>query len=313
MLKNTKQEIKSLQSHELDHIIQMLENDKSFPERTISLISQKIDDAVNQIQDIFNIVKQSDTIPLNEIKENILPIIKVASATPHFFHLFFKLQSSDEYTYRHNIGVGIIATLIGKWLSLPEKLLAKLTIAAILHDIGKVKIPLEILNKPGKLTKVEYEIVKQHTILGYEILKKSEGVSEDISLVALQHHEREDGKGYPYGIQGNEISYLAKIVAIADVFHAMSSNRVYHDATPFYIVIRQMNDDVFGKFDPTILVPFISKIMNSLIGNKVLLTDGSYGVIKMVNPYDLTNPLVQINNKIIDLSIEKSIQIERII
>ncbi|MEH7236499.1 HD-GYP domain-containing protein [Bacillus sp. JJ1562] len=315
-MKNDRTKITIIQPNELDRIIDGFDSDYSGGNSNkppVSVITEKLEEAIDQVEDIFYFVRRHTKLPLAEIKRTVIPIIQTASEIPQFFHLFYQLQSADDYTYRHNIGVGVIATLIGKWLSLSDKDLSALTIAATLHDIGKTKIPTEILNKPGKLTKAEYEIVKKHTIYGYEILKNTDGINHEISLVALQHHEREDGKGYPFGLKGSKISYLSKIVAVADVFHAMSSNRVYHDATPFYQVIKQMNDDMFGKLEPTILVPFLQHIMNALIGHRVLLTDSKIGSIKYINPYDLLNPLVEVSNTIIDLSVQKSIQIERVL
>ncbi|MDR4888630.1 HD-GYP domain-containing protein [Fredinandcohnia sp. QZ13] len=315
-MKNDQTKITVIQPEEFDSIIDGLDNGYNGElsiKQPVSIITGKLEEAIDQVEDIFYFVKRHTMLPLAEIKQTVIPIIQTASEIPQFFYLFYQLQSADDYTYRHNIGVGVIATLIGKWLSLSDEDLSALTIAATLHDIGKTKIPTEILNKPGKLTKDEYEIVKKHTMYGYEILKNTDGISHEISLVALQHHEREDGKGYPFGLKGSKISYLSKIVAVADVFHAMSSNRVYHDATPFYQVIKQMNDDMFGKLDPTILVPFLQQIMNALIGHHVLLTDGQIGKIKYINPYDLLNPLVEVSNTIIDLSVQKTIQIERVL
>lgn len=315
-MKNDQTKITVIQPDELDSIIDRLDSGYNRGESTqpaVSRINGILEEAIDQVEDIFYFVKRHEKLPLTEIKQTVIPIIQTASEIPQFFHLFYQLQSADDYTYRHNIGVGVIATLLGKWLSLSEEDLTALTIAATLHDIGKTKIPTEILNKPGKLTKAEYETVKKHTVYGYEILKNTEGVSHKISLVALQHHEREDGRGYPLGLKGSKISYFSKIVAVADVFHAMSSNRVYHDATPFYQVIRQMNEDMYGKLDPTILMPFLQQIMNALIGHQVLLTDGRIGMIKFINPYDLLNPLVEVSNTIIDLSVQKSIQIERVL
>ena len=167
----------------------------------------------------------------------------------------------NEYTYRHNICVGVIATYIGKWLGLSEEELSKLTLAATLHDIGKTMISGSILNKPGKLTELEYEEMKHHTIYGYRLIKKIPGLHPSIALTALQHHEREDGQGYPLGINGYHIHSFSKIVAIADIFHAMSSHRVYHEAIPFYEVIAQMKENVFGKLNPEILLVFLNKMM----------------------------------------------------
>jgi len=280
---------------------------------TIKEISRKIEDASKQMEEIFKHMRSGARLPIKEFQESILPTIQQASEIPHIFHLFYELNEKDEYTYRHMICVGIIANLIGKWLHLSNEDLTVLTLGASMHDVGKTKISTEILNKPGKLTKEEYEEMRLHTIYGYELLKDIESLDHRIALIALQHHEREDGKGYPLGLQGDEISYFAKIVAIADVFHAMSSSRVYHQASPFYTVMKQMQRDAYGKLDPTIVLTFLNKMMNSLVGKRVKLTDGSIGTITMINPYDPIRCLIQVDGHHIDLRYNTAVQIERII
>lgn len=280
---------------------------------TIKEISLKIEDASKQMEEIFNFISESGQIPLEEIQESILPTIKQAAEIPHVYHLFYELNAKDEYTYRHTICVGIIANLIGKWLHLEPQDLEDLTLGATLHDIGKTKIRTEILNKPGKLTKEEYEEMRLHTVYGYELLKNIESIDEEIALIALQHHEREDGKGYPLGLESDQISYFSKIVAVADVFHAMSSSRVYHQPSPFYTVMKQMQKDAYGKLEPTIVLTFLNKMMNSLVGKRVLLTDKTVGTITMINPYDPIRCLIQVDGHHIDLRYNSQIQIERII
>jgi HD-GYP domain-containing protein (c-di-GMP phosphodiesterase class II) len=200
-----------------------------------------------------------------EVREKIIPPIQEAAENPNVFQLFSQLQSRDDYTYRHNIGVGVIAALIGKWMNLSGSTLSLLTLSATLHDVGKMKVPLDILNKPGRLTDEEFKHIKKHTIHGYDLIKSTVGLSHRTALVALQHHEREDGSGYPFQLKGEKIDLLSKIVGVADVFHAMTSNRVYHDASPFFHVMKQMNDDVFGKLNPEVVTTFVQHIMNKRI------------------------------------------------
>ncbi|MCD9022085.1 HD-GYP domain-containing protein [Cohnella silvisoli] len=202
---------------------------------------------------------------------NIIPMIHHTTEHQNLFGLFATLQSKDDYTYRHNLGVGVISTLIGQWLDMEESDLSELTMAATLHDVGKVKIPLDILNKPGKLTDEEYAMMKKHAEFGYEIIKQTPGTNHRQALVALQHHERQDGSGYPHGIQSSDIDLFSRIIAVADIFHAMSSRRSYRNASPFYDILRQMQNDTFGALDPEITRLFLGKIMQSLIGNEVLL------------------------------------------
>ncbi|MGE7601503.1 HD-GYP domain-containing protein [Peribacillus sp. NPDC097675] len=276
----------------------------------------QINNITVQIKNIFDDIRKEEKIQrhtIDGIQAEIVPVIQEAAKIPDIYYLFEEMQSKDEYTYKHNIGVGIIATYLGKKLGLSNESLSNLTLAATLHDVGKTRIPESILDKPGKLTLAEYEEMKRHTIYGYELLKNIPDLHPSIALTALQHHEREDGHGYPLNLNGNNIYYLSKVVAIADVFHAMSSNRVYHQAMPFYMVIEQMNRDVFGRFNPEILLVFINTLMETLIGKEVMLTNQQTGTILMIHPYDPLKVLMKTDSGIVDLRMEKELQIERII
>lgn len=276
-------------------------------------IHQDIEKASKQIESIFIDIQHNGKIHLQEIEESIVPLIKQATEIPHLYHLFYELKSKDEYTYMHSISVGIIATQIGEWIGLSDQELNELALAAVLHDIGKSKIPSHILNKPGKLTEAEFKKMKLHTIYGYDILKEVPNIGNSILQVVLQHHEREDGGGYPFSLKGNEIHLYAKIVAIADVFHAMSSVRVYHDAAPFYEVMKSLYTDAFGKLDPQILLVFINKMMESLVGRQVLLSNEQLGKLVFINRYDPFRSLVQIDKEIIDLRKHPDLQIKKIL
>lgn len=287
-------------------------DDHLWKKKNKNQVEQSIQSATTEIKQIFDETKYSKTLPLIEIKKNIIPLIQDTVSSSNFYELFTVLQSKDDYTYRHNISVGILSTLIGRWLNLPASELSLLTLGATLHDIGKAKIPEEILHKPNRLTAKEYEMMKKHTIYGYELIKNTVGMSHRCALIALQHHEREDGRGYPFGLRGNKIDFLSKIVAVADVFHAMTSDRVYRRARPFYQVINQMHYDSFEAFDPLIVNVFMQKLMYTLIGRNVLLTDGRIGEVIMINPIDPFNPLVRTEGEYVDLSRERTIRIEKI-
>ncbi len=269
--------------------------------------------ASEEIKEIFHFVREKKTVPYEEINKTIIPTIHQATEYPSLFSVLSGLQAKDDYTYRHNIGVGVISTMIGKWLGLGEEELSVLSMAATLHDIGKVQIDDDILNKPGRFTNEEYLLMKKHTLYGYEILQKTPGLSPRIPLVALQHHEREDGGGYPHGLKGDRIDFYSKIVGVADIFHAMTSKRVYKDATPFYQVIRQMQEDGFGKLEPMICKLFIQRLMELSIGDDAVLTDGRRCKIVIVNPLDIVNPLVQVEGKYIDLSKERELHIKTLV
>ncbi|WP_282937604.1 HD-GYP domain-containing protein [Paenibacillus sp. RC67] len=264
-------------------------------------------------KELIESIKSTRKIPVIEIRKEILPIIHDVSAQDNIFQLIELVRAKDDYTYQHNIGVGILSTRIGRWMNLSEPELANLSLAATLHDIGKVKIPDEILNKPGKLTDAEYELVKKHTIFGYEMLRETQGISHRIALVALQHHEREDGNGYPLGLKKPKIDLLSSIVSVADIFHAMSSKRPYHEPLPFYEIVSQMQRGKFGELDPRIILLFVENTIQRLIGKQVVLTDGRVGEVVYLNPHHMEAPLVRVEDDFIDLSRERSLQIQEIL
>lgn len=273
---------------------------------------QMANSVVDSSKEMFESYRISRKIPLADIRKDVVPVIQEISRNPDIFALFSSVQGRDDYTYQHNVGVGVLSTLIGRWLNMSEAELSVLSLAATLHDIGKLKIPVEILNKPGKLTDEEFNLVKKHTIYGYEMLKETTGANSRITLAALQHHERNDGKGYPLGLKDEQIDSYSKIVAVADIFHAMSSKRPYHEAMPFHVIVDQMRRGSFGALDPHIVSVFLENIVKRTVGREVVLTDGRVGEIVYLNPHDIETPLIRINDEYIDLSKIKELNIREI-
>lgn len=172
-----------------------------------------------------------------------------------------EIDKKDEYTRKHCTHVSVYATIIAKELQLQQAQIEKLMIAALFHDVGKVRVPSHILKKPTKYTVEEYEIMKSHPVHTYEILK--DAYSEEIALIASSHHERMDGKGYPNGLFGHEISIEARILCVADAFHAMTSKRKYQDRRDTKDAIKELMAYANTQFDPQV----IQALENILIKN----------------------------------------------
>ncbi|MCX7653656.1 MAG: HD domain-containing protein [Fervidobacterium sp.] len=163
------------------------------------------------------------------------------------------IDKRDKYTHQHSKNVAMYSVEIGRRMKLNQQMLEKLEFSAILHDVGKIGIPDSILLKPGKLTNEEYQVIKNHTVYGAEILSEIKYVDEDIISGALEHHERLDGSGYPYGKKNGEISLFGRIIGVADVFDALSSKRTYKEAWDVSDVLSLIKSDVEkGKFDENI-------------------------------------------------------------
>ncbi|MGO4889428.1 HD-GYP domain-containing protein [Anaerobacillus sp. MEB173] len=169
------------------------------------------------------------------------------------------LDSRDSYTKHHSEKVATYAVEIAEKMNLSKKQCEIIRIGSLLHDIGKIGIPESILNKPGKLTDEEYNIIKSHPVVGYEMIKHVESFKHDGVLdIVLYHHERYDGKGYPSGLKGEEIPLFARIVAVADTFDAMSSKRIYRKELSVDYVLNEMAENKGLQFDPEIMDVFLS-------------------------------------------------------
>ena len=204
------------------------------------------------------------------------------------------LRSVDEYTFAHSVNVAVVAIVIGKALGYNQLRLRDLGIGAILHDIGKTEIPLEILNKPGRLEASEVEIMKKHTEYGYEILKRHRDISTLSRGIPLMHHERIDGSGYPYGKKGDEIHEFAKIVAIADTYDAMTSNRIYKQKVAPDKAIEYLVSTGNYNFDYNIVKLFLNHVTLYPVGTIVRLNTAQKGIVIDNNQYSPTRPIVRI-------------------
>ncbi|WP_069997236.1 HD-GYP domain-containing protein [Cellulosilyticum sp. I15G10I2] len=200
------------------------------------------------------------------------------------------LKMNDDYTYQHCIGVAILTTIVCNKMGIRKDHAHKIVMGALMHDIGKIIIPKNTLNKPEKLTQEEYELLKTHVEIGYRIVEKNSSVSPITKLAVLCHHEREDGSGYPLG-KGDELHIGAKIVGVCDVFHALMSNRPYRQALSVkeVIAIAQMEK---------INVP-IRQVVESIlafypVGSTVLLSNGDIGIVEKNFVQDVARPLVKV-------------------
>lgn len=235
--------------------------------------------------------------------EDTYSIVKVMNEEKEF----------DEYTYTHSINVAIYAMLIGKWMKLDQESIQKLIVAGLLHDVGKMKIPYDVLNKKSKLTDAEFALLKKHPEFGYDIVKEQNGISEDISRAVLLHHERMDGSGYPYHCAGEDINLYARIIAVADVYDAITTNRVYKSKRTPFEAFNIFKTEEVKNMDPRIVHAFITNISIHYVGMNVLLNTGEVGKIVYIPPQSVSNPIVGLNHDYIDLSKDQEKNIVKVV
>ncbi len=274
---------------------------------------KNFDNTVAGLKGTFaRILESSDIDGVAQLTKQVDTIMRKADGSYHVFDMLNCMREYDDVTFAHSISVSILCNLIGEWLRLSNSDIYSLTMSGILHDIGKMQIPNEIISKPGKLTEEEFHIVQQHPKLGYQILSKLD-LDEHVKYAALMHHERCDGKGYPMQIGKNKIDYFSKIVMLADVYDAMTADRSYRKGMCPFKALDIMLEDGFEKYDPAVLMLFVEKTVQSYIGATVLLSDDRAGEIVAVNREAWTRPLIRIKNEFVDLYRDKSIKIAKIV
>ncbi len=269
------------------------------------------DKAVSEMKSMFDQAFQYGFVAPESIDQTYDPLVESMQLETDVVGLLLTLNSKDDYTYEHCIQVGMLSFYIAKWLGHTDEEAYGIGKAGFLHDIGKSKIHRTILLKPSRLTDDEYEHIKRHTEYGYEIIMKSLN-DRTAAYAALQHHERANGKGYPFGITYDWVQPASKIVAVADIYSAMISSRIYKEKQDLFVVLKELYDLSFSELDPTITQTFIRRMIPNFIGKEALLTNGEVGEIVMNHTTELFQPLVRIGSEFLDLS-RVDIEIERIL
>lgn len=235
------------------------------------------------------------TVNKEELLSKTISLVSPKQTTLDVFDMLHNMRQVNDSTYAHSLNVAIISRIIGKWLHFSNEELDTPTLAGLLHDIGKTKIPDEVLNKDGKLTDEEFQMIRNHPKYGYDILK-SQPLNSHIKKAALMHHERCDGSGYPMGLTMEEIDDYALIIAIADVYDAMTAARSYRAPLCPFEVIAEFEKDGLQKYKPKYILTFLENIANAYQNNRVMLSDGTSARIVLLNHRRLSKPLVQLDD-----------------
>lgn len=206
---------------------------------------------------------------------------------------FGMLEQHDHYTYMHSINVALLGTLLGLELNYTPQQLQDLALGALLHDVGKMLIPQDILNKPGQLSQEEYALMKRHPLMGTSIMGEMVDNEEQLTAM-LQHHERWQGQGYPQGLVGEDIHPYAQIVAVADVFDALTSHRPYRPAFPPYHAVELIMKGEGSEFSPKVVRALLRTVVLYPANTMVLLNTGEVGQVVGVPTHAPTRPRVRV-------------------
>lgn len=205
-----------------------------------------------------------------------------------------RIRDKDSYLMEHSVNLSVLMSVFSKSIDLSNRVMHQAIVGALLHDIGKILVPDSVLHKPGKLTEQEFSIMKMHVNFGKDILQISEGVSDLSVLIASQHHERVDGSGYPEGLKGDEISTYGRMVAIVDVYDAITADRCYHQGMTPTQGIRKLLEWSDHHLDRSLVNQFIRCIGIYPVGSLVLLESGRLGAVIQANEADQRLPILRI-------------------
>jgi len=236
--------------------------------------------AVRQVKDVLLETRETGKLVIDpqSIYSTVSEFTDQLLSSNALVYSLNELRSQDDYTFAHSVNVCVLSLLTGITLGYTNTRLMELGLGAMLHDIGKMKVPTELLNKPGKLTEEEFSIIKQHAFWGYELIQNAGNLGEVPAIIAYQHHESLDGSGYPLGVAGDQFNEYAQIVSIADKFDALTANRVYHPPFPAHEAFEMCAGSGNYWFTERVVKSFLYNIAAYPEGTPVKLSNGLVAV-----------------------------------
>lgn len=315
--------IKSLQSRHINEVFIMLEEppDKSadltpdntdIPQQPVAgvQIGEVYGKAIDFVENFMADLRQNKQIDIESVEKTVSYFSDNMLSDTDLLKQVRLIKNKDAYLYTHSVNVSVLSIMMGRWLQFDPATIKKLGVAGMLHDIGKVHIPDEILNKPAALSENEYEIIKNHSVIGYRLMREYDSIDTQIMYAVLMHHERMDGSGYPAGLSHGKIPSLASVVAIADTYDAITSKRVYSEKrTPYIAADIILKESLAGKVDPVISKVFYDNLLALSVDDRVLLSNREIGQVVLINPLKPAYPVVKVKDDLYYLEREPSLKI----
>ena len=272
---------------------QLSESDDSFPLALKSSIETRVQTA-RLVKSIMAEIRLGKSVDTPAAKEAVAACVDNVMMNQDASMLLTRLRNKDEYTSEHSLNVAIISIAFGRHLGMDRKELNVVGLCGLLHDMGKMLTPKEILTKPGRLNREEMEIMKRHPADGREILLDTREVMDTVIDTAFGHHERLNGQGYPRGVGGNEIPFYTRIVTIADVFDAITGDRVYRQGDTAEPALGILHKNAGITFDESLVIKFIQTIGTYPLGTIVEMTNGEVGIVVDNNPSHRLRPKIKL-------------------
>ncbi len=295
--------------------VYIVDNLDDVPEN-IGIISKRLKrNTVNAVRGLFSHIEignqEAQATSFLEMRHLLDEIIDELSADHSMLINMADIKAHDEYTYYHSVSVASLSIFLGIAANMNRNALYKLGMGALMHDIGKVFIPKDLINKPSALTDEEFEKMKRHSSFGYDYLREQWGGPIESVVAVLTHHERYDGGGYPLGLMGDKQPLEGKIIALSDVYDAMTSDRPYHSALPPSEAIEHIMGNSGIMFDPQVVSTFMRKVVPYPIGSRVKLSNGQCAIVienqmdalmrPKVKVIHIDNKEARVDDKVLDL------------
>ena len=271
------------------------EDEELVAREDVSLETKK--KTLENMQEILEDLSQGKATSIVPLGQNVSQMAEEVKAHKELVIPLIQLKKHDDLTFTHSLNVAVISLFIAKFLGLKDEELTNLGLGALLHDLGKLVIPPEILNKPSKLSEEEYEIVQKHPLSAKNILDEKTQLSEKVKEIPLQHHERIDGSGYPFHLTKEEISIFSRIVAVADIYEALTSDRPYRKALPIPEVIEYLMGNNGYRLDDRVVTTFIRHLSPYQVGDLIKLSTGEEAVVSRINPILPFRPIIRIKKR----------------
>lgn len=281
----------------------------------VNAFENKYRDTVEEFKKLFSGWEAGTKIDITKVRGIILPLVDEILDNRSIIFKLNSYSNPKDYLFHHCIATGLISATIAQKLGYERGFVLQMAIAGTLADCGMAKIPYRIREKKGALTEAEYFEIRKHPFYSFQMIKDLPAIKEEMKLAIYQHHERLDGSGYVEGIKLGKISTFSQIIAIADTFHAMTSERLYRSKESPFKVIEMIKESEFGKFDIKVVQTLIELVAGLPIGTQIELSNLEHGEIMFINRYAPTRPLIKLLNtgEIIDLSKQRSLYISQVI